>query len=63
MVNKGSVDLSASGVTIENIGNSDAIAMSAYIMQSDGQMKIVQDDTEDHRNVKIPPFRCFECYE
>ena len=95
VVNEGSVNLSASGVTIEetpfvsdtdqrsvvydyksvrdnnpkmvghwrgtfeNLSNSDLTAMSAYILQSDGQMKLVLDDTEDHRKAHLSPFRCF----
>jgi hypothetical protein len=45
--------------TFETISNSDAAAMCAYIMQSDGKMKLVLDDTETHRKAYVPPFRCF----
>lgn len=45
--------------TFETISNSDATAMSMYMLQSDGKMKLVLDDTEDHRKAYEPPFRSF----
>ena len=45
--------------TLSNIGNQEAVELGAYVMNDDAKWHPVLSDTDEHRAVTIPAFRCF----
>ena len=45
--------------TLNSIGNQDAVELGAYVMNDDAKWHPVLSDTEVHKAVTIPAFRCF----
>ena len=45
--------------TLKSIGNAEAVELGAYVMNDDAKWHPVLSDTEAHRAVTIPAFRCF----
>jgi hypothetical protein len=45
--------------TLNGIGNQEAVELGAYVMNDDAKWHPVLSDTEAHRAVTIPAFRCF----
>ena len=45
--------------TLNSIGNQEAVELGAYVMNDDAKWHPVLSDTDEHRAVTIPAFRCF----
>ena len=45
--------------TLNSIGNAEAVELGAYVMNDDAKWHPVLSDTEAHRAVTIPAFRCY----
>jgi len=45
--------------TLNSIGNQEAVELGAYVMNDDAKWHPVLSDTEVHKAVTIPAFRCF----
>ena len=45
--------------TLKSIDNAEAVELGAYVMNDDSKWHPVLSDTEEHRAVTIPAFRCF----
>jgi hypothetical protein len=45
--------------TLNSIGNTEAVELGAYVMNDDAKWHPVLSDTEAHKAVTIPAFRCF----
>ena len=45
--------------TINSIPNAEASDLGAYVLQSDGKWHAVMADTDEHRSVSIPAYRCY----
>jgi hypothetical protein len=45
--------------TLNGIGNQEAVELGAYVMNDDAKWHPVLSDSEAHRAVTIPAFRCF----
>ena len=45
--------------TINSIPNAEASDLGAYVLQSDGKWHAVMTDTDGHRGVSIPAYRCY----
>ena len=45
--------------TLNSIGNQEAVELGAYVMNDDAKWHPVLSDTDEHKAVTIPAFRCF----
>jgi hypothetical protein len=45
--------------TLKSIGNAEAVELGAYVMNDDAKWHPVLSDTEEHKAVTIPAFRCY----
>jgi hypothetical protein len=45
--------------TLNSIGNQEAVELGAYVMNDDAKWHPVLSDTDEHRAVTIPAFRCY----
>ncbi len=45
--------------TLKSIGNAEAVELGAYVMNDDSMWHPVLSDTEEHKAVTIPAFRCY----
>jgi hypothetical protein len=45
--------------TVNGIDNAEASELGAYVLQSDGKWHAVMADTEKHRAIDIPAYRCY----